>query len=245
MNIRGVLFLAMGVGKAPGHDAEAELPFGRGHSHESVIGHVHVGWESHYDSEGRDSLDGGSLWTASAEFSWEHLAGGIWYGSSPDQSYDELQLTLGLSQEIGEMEFYGGYTYLRFPFDGADDHELGAGLVWSGLPLELAFGADVSHSFEAEGYFAEFSLFREFELSDQGTLEVAGVFGVNQGYVSDGHDGANHFALELSSEYALTESCSILVSTSYSWATGRESDAPGDELLVDFFDGGLGLQWSF
>lgn len=243
--MKGILFLAMSAATALGHDAEAELPFGRGHSHESFIGHVHVGWESHYVSEGRDSLDGDSFWTASAEFYWEHLAGGIWYGSSPDQSYDELQLTLGLSQEIGDVEFYGGYTYLRFPFDGTDDHELGAGLVWSELPLGLALAADVYYSSEAEGYFAEFSMFREFQLSDQWTLESAGVFGVNEGYVSDGHDGANHFALGLSTEYALTRSCSILSHVSYSWAVGRESHAPGDELLVDFFHGGFGLQWSF
>ena len=229
----------MGAGTALGHDAEAELPLGRGHSHESVIGHVHVGWDSHYASEGRDALDGDSLWTASAEFSWEHLAGGIWYGSSPDQSYDELQLTLGLSQKIGEVEFYGGYTYLRFPFDGTDDHELGAGLVWSELPLGLALAADVSYSSEAEGYFAEFSMFRELQLSDQWSLEAAGVFGVNQGYVSDGHDGANHFALGLSTEYALTEEYSILSHVSYNWAAGREPDASGDELLVNFFHGGF------
>lgn len=242
---RAILLISWSLGTAYGHDAEAEVPFGRGHAHESVIGHVHVGWESRYASEGRDALDGDSLWTASAEFSWEHLAGGIWYGSSPDQSYDELQLTLGLSQEVGDLEFYGGYTYLSFPFDGEDDHELGVGFVWSGLPCELAFSADAYYSFEAEGYFGEFSLSREFELSEQWSLEVAGVFGMNQGYVSDGHDGANHFALGLSSEYTLTESCSLLAHVSYSWAAGRESVRPGDELLVDFFHGGVGFQWSF
>ena len=237
--------MAISAGTALGHDEEAELPFGRRHSHESFTGHVQVGWESHYASEGRDSLNGDSLWTASAKFYWEHFAGGIWYGSSPDQSYDELQLTLGLSQETGDLEFYGGYTYLRFPFDGTDDHELGAGLVWSGLPPGLALAADVYYSSEAEGYFAEFSMSREFLFSNQWTLEAAGVFGVNEGYVSDGHDGANHLALGLSAEYALTESCSISSHVSYSWAVGWESDAPGDELLVAFFHGGFGLQWSF
>ena len=246
MMIRGILILATGAGAALGHDAEAELPFGRGHAHESVIGHIHVGWESHYASEGRDSLDGDSLWTTSAEFSWEHLAGGIWYGSSPDRSYDELQLTLGHSQEIGDLEFYGGYTYFRFPFDGTDDHELGAGLVWSGLPMELAFSADGYYSFEADGYFAEFSLSREFELSDQWTLEAAGVYGVNQGYVSDGHDGANHFALGISTEYALTESCSILAPrVPIAGLRAVSRTFPETNCSSTFFHGGLGLQWSF
>ena len=242
---RAILLGLLSVGTVYGHDAEAELPFGRGHAHESVTGHVHFGWDSHYFSEGRDSLDGDSLWATSAEFSWEHLAGGIWYGSSPDQSYDELQLTLGLSQVVGDFEFYGGYTYLDFPSDGEDDHELGVGLVWSGLPLETAFTADLYYSFEADGYFTEISLAREYGLSEQWSLEAAGIFGMNQGYVSDGHDGANHFALGLATEYALSESCSVLAHASYSWAIGRESARPGDELLEDFFHGGLGLQWSF
>jgi hypothetical protein len=63
--------------------------------------------------------------------------------------------------------------------------------------------------------------------------------------VSDGHDGANHFALRLGLEYAVSDSVSIIAHTAYSWGLERDRSLLGDDLLSDFFYGGLGLQWSF
>ena len=126
-----------------GHESETQLPFARPHAHESLEGHAHLGWESRYFSEGRDSLDGDSLFVGSFEMGWNHLAGGVWYGYSPDQRYDELQLSLALSQSIGDFDFYGAYTYLGFPFDGSHDNEIGAGAAWSGLPMDVDLSADL------------------------------------------------------------------------------------------------------
>ena len=123
-------------------------------------GHAHLGWESNYFSEGRDSLDGDSLVAGSFEMGWEHLAGGVWLGTSPDQDYDEMQLTLALTQSFGDFEFYGGYTHLRFPSDGSHDNEIGAGFVWSGLPMDVELSADAYYSFNADGYFAEIAASR-------------------------------------------------------------------------------------
>lgn len=66
-------------------------------------------------------MDGDSLFSGSFEMGWQHLAGGVWYGYSPDQSYDELQITLALTHSIGDFSFYGGYTHLPALFrDPAD-----------------------------------------------------------------------------------------------------------------------------
>jgi hypothetical protein len=46
-------------------------------------------------------------------------------------------------------------------------------------------------------------------------------------------------------EFALTDSISVTAHTTYSWALGRDAALPGDEQLIDFFHGGVGLQWSF
>ncbi|MFM7180526.1 MAG: hypothetical protein ACKO2G_03555 [Verrucomicrobiales bacterium] len=228
-----------------GHEPEAHQPFERPHDHESIEGHAHLGWESRYFSEGRDNLDGDSLLVGSFEMGWKHLTGGVWYGYSPDQRYDELQLALSLSQSIGDFEFYGGYTHLRFPFDGAHDNELGAGITWSGLPLDVELSADIYYSFDAEGFFAEISANREFYITDNLSLNVSVPFGINQGYVADGHDGANHIAISAGLEFALTDSISVTAHTAYSWALSRAATSPGDEQLIDFFHGGTALQWSF
>lgn len=85
------------------------------------------------------------------------------------------------------------------------------------------------------------ALSREVELTEQLSLGVDGIFGMNQGYVSDGHDGANHFALRVGLEYALTDSWPLAAHSVYSWALDRNDSAPGDDTLRDFFHGGLGL----
>lgn len=227
------------------HEPEVQLPFERPHAHEVIEGHVHMGWESRYFSEGRDSLDGDSLIAGSAEIGWKHIAGGVWYGRSPDQRYDELQLTLALAQSIGDFEFYGGYTHLRFPFDDSHDNELGAGVTWSGLPLDVELSADVYYSFDAEGYFGEISAGRDFKITDPFSISFTTLFGINQGYVADGHDGANHLALRFGMEYALTDHLSAIAHATQSWALDRNAALPGDDQLVDFFHGGIGLQWTF
>ena len=222
-----------------GHEAEAQLPFEWPHAHDTVEGHAHIGWDSRYFSEGRDALSGDSLFVGSFEMGWKHLAGGIWYGNSPDQRYDELQLTLALTQSIGDFEFYGGYTHLRFPFDDSHDNELGFGLAWSELPLDLELAADFYYSFDADGYFGEISASRDFVITDRLSLNLSSPFGINQGYVANGHDGANHFALSVGLQYALTDSISVTAHATQSWALDRDLAHPGDDQLIDFFTGAL------
>ena len=230
---------------ASAHDGELSQPFERPHAHEALQGHVHFGWESHYFSEGRDSLDGDSLWTTSLELAWEHLSFGVWYGLSPDQTYDELQLSLGVTQEFGDLEISLGYTHLRFPFENGHDNEIGVGLSWSGMPWDIELASELYYSVDAEGAFGELGVSREFALADQLSLGIEGIFGMNQGYVADGHDGANHIALRVGLGYELTESLTLSAHGVYSWALDRDAAAPDDETLIDFFHGGIGLEWSF
>ncbi|MGJ8697571.1 MAG: hypothetical protein ACSHYF_14735 [Verrucomicrobiaceae bacterium] len=236
---------AVSVVPAFGHETEGQLRFAHPHVREVVETQVRLGWESRYLSEGRDSLGGDSLFTSSIELGSEYVAGGIWYGFSPDQGYDELQLSLTLARSIGDVDFYGGYTHLRFPFDGTFDNEIGAGVSWSGLHLEVELAADFYYSFDADGYFAELTASREFSLSDRLAINVSIPIGMNQNYVSDGHDGFNNLAVRLGAEYALTDSVSLTVHGVYNWALGREATLAGDDLLIDFFHGGVGMRWAF
>lgn len=240
-----LIIILTNVVAAHAHEPEVQLPFDRPHAPDSVESHAHLGWESRYFSEGRDVLDGDSLFVGSFEMGWKHLAGGVWYGYSPDQRYDELQLSFALTQSIGDFDFYGGYTHLRFPIDGTHDNEIGAGVAWSGLPSDVELAADIYFSFEAEGFFAEISASREFSITDNLALNLSIPFGINQGYVPDGHNGTNHIALRTGLEYAFTDSVSITAHTTYSWALSANSALSGDDQLIDFLHAGLGLEWSF
>ena len=70
-----------------------------------------------------------------------------------------------------------GFTYTDLPFDGE-----------SGLTLVYSEDAD---GFIGWGNAIVQPVTEEFE------LEYTGVLGWNEGFVSDGHDGLNHFPWEL------------------------------------------------
>lgn len=244
--MRSIILLSLsGTLAAYGHAPEADLPFDNPHAHERIEGHAHAGWDSRYASEGRDNLGGDSLWTGSMELGWKGLAGGAWYGRSPDGDYDELQLSLAYTGHVGNVGFHVGYTHLRFPWDGSKDDELGTGIEWTGLPLQLVMAADTYYSFEAGGCFSEMSVTRDFEITENLSLDLSSSFGLNHGYVADGHYGANHFALQLGARYALTDSVSLTAHTTSSWALEKDANAPGDDSLFDFFHAGIGLEWDF
>ncbi len=244
--LANLLFASSLTASLHAHEAETQQPFERKHAHDALSGHFHAGYESHYFSEGRDNLDGDSLWTTSLEVAWNHFSGGVWLGSSPDQDYDELQLTLALSESFGDFEVYLAYTHLQFLHDHTDDNEVGAGISWSGLPWELGVSLEGYYSFDAEGSFWELALDREFEVNEKITVSGGATFGVNQGYIADGHDGANHLALHVGLGYQLTESLSLNAHAAYSWAIDRDNGGHADdESLVDLFHGGVGLQWTF
>jgi len=240
-----LLFLFAGPGLSlVAHEGEPELPFDYPHAHDNLTLHLHSGWENRYFSEGRDNLDGDSLWASSIEGGWSHLSSGIWYAESPDQDYDELQMTLGLSGAWKNLEAYLAGTRIEFPHSGDSDEELGAGILWTGLPGGLELSLDAYHSFEADGSFCELALARELASHDRLVLTGLGVVGLNFGYVADGHDGFNHLSLHLILDYGITEFLSLTANCAYSWAIGRDANYTGDQLLKDLFHFGIGLAFS-
>ncbi len=246
MNMRKLAYLIFCITfTAAAREPETQANFEPAHKHETVGVHIQTGWESRYSLEGRDSLDGDSLLATSIELDWNRFSGGIWYGQSPNQHYDELRMSLGLNETVDDFEFYASYTHLQFLSSDLHDNEVGMGGSWSGLPLELVIALDTYYSFDADGSFWQVALNRTFEISDRLTVAGSGMFGVNQGYVADGHDGANNLALRIGTEYIITPLLTLTAHATYSWAVDSDSNLAGDEQLVDFFHGGASLQWSF
>jgi hypothetical protein len=206
---------------------------------------IYSSLETRYLSEGRDALDGDSLWVNGADLAYGKFSAGIWYGNSPDQDYDELQLSIGYAESFGDLELAVGYTRFQFPFEGAHDNEIGTTLTWSNLPMDCEFSADAYYSFDADGYFMELALGHEYEISERFFVIAAALLGLNQGYVSDGHDGANNFALRMEGVVELSENWHFFSHFTYSWAIDANPALEGDASLIDFIHGGFGLSWEF
>ena len=113
------------------------------------------------------------------------------------------------------------------------------------MPYDLVLALDSYYSVDTSGTFIELSCGGDYEIMESLTFSPALVFGMNQGYISDGHDGANHIAANLGPEYAFTESFAVSAHASYNFAIDREVLRPGDGTLGDFFHTGVGLSWTF
>jgi len=226
-------------------DANSHITLSSSSISESIEGNYLTAWDSRYFLEGRDSLNGDSILSNSIEFTYDRFSVGAWYGVSPEQDYNELQLSFTVSQEIGEVELYAGLAHFRTPFDGGEDNEIGIGGVWTGSPLDLEFGIDAYYSLNLEGFFTNLSVTKTFSLSDNLDLETSVVAGINQDYIADGHDGINHITPAFALNYSFTEAFSLQTHLVYSFAVGRDKSLPGDELLKDFLHGGAGLHWNF
>jgi len=227
------------------HDPETGFPSTIAGASGTMAASFTSRYESRYFSEGRDSLDGDAIWVNSIELGNGPITGGVWYGGSPSQDYDELQLSLAISRSIGKVDLSIGYTFLEFPFDNTSDHEIGFGLSIPGLPLDAEFAADVYYSFDAGGYFAELALSREILTSEQLSLCLVGLLGINEGYVTDGHDGANHLAVSLQMDIPIWDQLLVNLHSTYSWAINRNQGHEGDVLLTDFLHWNIGFTWEF
>ena len=215
------------------------------HAHEDLAGHVHVGWESRYFSEGRDALDGKSLWTGSVELGYKHFSGGFWYGRSSNHAYDELQYSISLTQEKNDWSFYAGYTHLVFSKEDETDDEWSFGIAYDDLPYSLGTSIDGTYSMDAKGFFYEWSTYHEFSIGEKSAALITGTLGLNDGYVSDGNDGANFYALSAQVDRKLSNNYLVFCHVMQSFAIDRDLTLAGDDQLEDFFHFGLGLQLNF
>lgn len=207
---------------------------------------IAVAWDSRYVSEGRDNLGGDALAGTTVDASCGNVGLGAWVAASPDTDYREFNVGAAYTVEWRDIEAYVSFTHLRFLSDDEDDNELGAGLAYTSLPAGLAIGLDAYHSFEADGTFLEASLGGEYQPCDWLTLAPAAALGWNAGYVADGHDGANHFALSVEASVPLKDGLDLAATVAYTWAIDSDPGRyPGDEALEDFRHTGIALRGAF
>lgn len=184
-------------------------------------------WDSKYVSEGRDNLEEGGLFSVDSSAEWSDLALGVWFAFGDSETYEELNLYIQYGVTFGPVEVYLGYARLEFTHNDESDNEIAAGIAIEGLPW-LTPAIDYTYSTEAEGGFLELSLASEIVLLDERVVIVPYVLeGLDFGYASEDHDGANNLQVGMDLDMPITDNISIVGLVSYSWAL---RDVKKDEL---------------
>jgi hypothetical protein len=210
--------------------------------------HAHLLWENRYVTEGRDNLSGHSLVSASTEFSIEEFSVIPWIADSAATDYSEFNLNVIYGTRLTQsLIFYVGYNYIyaRFSDEKANDNEISLDLAYEWFKHINAF-ASIYHSFDSNGSFMEMAIEYNDTLSKKLDFSVQGLFGLNAGYIPDGHNGLNHFQLRANVSYHPATQIELYVYTGYNVAINRDAiKYAGDELLRDFSWSGAGFSYLF
>ena len=130
--------------------------------------------------------------------------------------------------------------------DNDKDNEVGVGIA----VLDTIFGwttdLDAYYLDATDGCFAELSLAREFSITDQFVIVPVAIFGYNDGYIADGHNGANHVLLQLIAAYAISENFAIEGYVAQTFAIdSNPAQLAGHGNLYDFSFVGVGASIVF
>lgn len=203
-------------------------------------------WESRYVTEGRDNLDGAAIQSTTINIEYGFFGLFLWNGWGYDSEYDELNIIPSINYYFNNIDIYFYFNHKEFFEDNESENDIGSGIIYYGLPYNAYLGLDWYHSFEADGSFYEISLGTELIPIQNLILEPIIFFGINNNYINDGHDGANHIGIKLDSEYKITKNLNLNSYIGYNFAIDSDPNSfEGDKLLNDFFWAGLGFELVF
>lgn len=183
-----------------------------------------LGWDSRYVSEGRNNLEEGGIASFEASTLWERWELGVVLSEADSVEYSERNWWVATSRQFAGLDMAASLAYLEFPEDGCHDTELGLNV--SGLAFsELAFNADIVYSSEANGFFFEWSLEREYVLRDHFSVIPCVCLSANSGYVSGEPNGLNSWQLGLSFDPHISDrySVALFLNASFGIADGVEN----------------------
>ncbi|GAA0854182.1 hypothetical protein [Aliiglaciecola litoralis] len=169
------------------------------------------GYDTKYVSEGRNNLtDGGIIWANLSSDIDEQISWTVAYGiaTASTVDYDELNVTISYANSHGTIDYYVDYTYLAFFEDDADDNEIGLGAAWQGLGAFTPF-VDVVYSTESAGSFVQVGIQSQVQTTQALSITPYLMLAYDFGYASDAHDGYNHTAIGVTSNYVINSEFSV------------------------------------
>jgi len=167
-------------------------------------------WSNRYLSEGREAFGNNGLLAFLATASYDPFSIELWSGFSDASAEREFEAALLYSIPLIPWSPTLGIAHVN-DFRGTTEE-------WDfslGLEGELAYGveaqAEIVYGIDSNGFYIETGIARPFEM-DRMAITPSAHMGHNFGYVADGHNGPDHFALQLQVSREITES-SILSAT--------------------------------
>ncbi len=164
--------------------------------------------DSRYVSEGRDNLDDGGIASIAIDMDrpsplpfMDEWYFSSWYVESIATPYTELNLSLGSSFSVEEVDVAVGYTWLDFQGPHASDNEFDLQLGF-GLFDEIDFSSAFIYSTEAEGTFIELVASSDI-VRERFVLTPYILLGINQGYILEEDDTFNNLQFGLTATTTL------------------------------------------
>ncbi|MCL1043388.1 MULTISPECIES: hypothetical protein [Shewanella] len=168
----------------------------------SVI--LDLGWDSKYISEGRNNLDKGGIYWATAAVQLDDLTLFTTVGRGDSQYYIEWNMGLEYGFELRDnLSAAIGYQRIEtYSDERSGDNEFFATIEYTALEW-LTPSVSYTYSTEAAGYFVEVSLHSEWPISEKLTLTPYVTQAFDFQYVTEEHNGPNHFQFGLEAQYQL------------------------------------------
>jgi len=230
-----------------GGNVRLEKPY-RTKLEEEFKWHAHLLWESRYVTEGRDNLSGKGINSASTEFTYKDINFVPWIASGIDTDYSEFNLNIVYGAKLlDDLEVFVGYNHIQSRESGSssNDNEINLDLAYF-YDNQFQIVTNLYYSFDAQGAFAEVAIKKGYLIDNTLSINLRAILGFNSGYVVDGHNGINHGQLLVRVSYQAINEMEVYAYTGYNQAINRDSNRyTGDELLRDFFWGGVGLSYRF
>jgi hypothetical protein len=220
---------------ASGHDFHFDQPgrSGIGPNDGFAAFSFEAGWASRYISEGRETFGNSGIFSALAGVSFSPFAFELWHGASDSSAERELEASLFYSIPDLPVEAILGLAYLTDLRGGDKDWDLLLGFS-DELLLGIKWHAEFIYAVNQRGGYLEAGLTRDFRFSDF-QIRVGSHLGANLGYVPDGHDGFDHWALQLEVSRQIRQNLSVSYAASY--YTPIRENAGAYSADADLFDG--------
>ncbi|MCL1142785.1 hypothetical protein [Shewanella gaetbuli] len=208
-----------------------------------------LAWDSQYISEGRNNLDDGGIAWAMASINQDNLIIYAVLGRGDQSHYIEWNFGVEYAVNFAE-NFEATFGYQRLEFYGAErasDNELFSTLTYSGVEW-LIPAISYTYSTEAAGYFIEVSLHSPWEITDTFTVTPYVLQGFDFNYVTEEHNGANHFQFGLELGYQFTDNIYAMAHVNHSIALDDIKQQAKNEQFEDDLDqtyAGVFINWQF
>ncbi|AQS35403.1 hypothetical protein Sps_00183 [Shewanella psychrophila] len=208
-----------------------------------------IGWDSKYVSEGRNNLDNGGVTWGTVAVQDGDFTGYVTGGRADSQDYTEWNFGLEYAILLSDtVEVSLGYQRLEFyGTERCSDNELFSTLTYhyqDWLVPSLAY----TYSTEAGGYFVEASIHSPWELLHGLTLTPYITQAFDFQYVTEDHDGINHFQFGIEAEWLINNQLALSGHLSHTLAQEDiklEARADGNEASLDQTYAGIHLTYRF